>query len=425
MDVKTVEIIDMDLCGRGIGKNDGKAVFIPGAVTGDTVLYKTSVSKKKYDIGELVEIKSPSPERHDPECSIFGTCGSCSFANISRKLELDTKKKAVISAFRRAGFKDFHVEKIISGNHTEYRNKVILHSDGNGKYGFYDSGSHRCTGGSDCLLIPDIFNKIARFIESYISDNPFFVPKSIMMRLGNGKVMVAVETDIFGGGSYLLGAINDAFDEVVSFYEYNGNPTSYETKFKLLFGEKYITTDFSNIRLRISPKSFFQINNEIAGSLCDEICTMLSPNDGDIIYDLYCGIGTIGLTVAKRFPNARIIGVEINESAVADARFNCKLSNIQNAEFICCDAGHITTYEKCPHAVIVDPPRFGLTDTMISNIISISPKSLIYMSCNPDTLAGDTKKLMSSGYIVNKCIAGDMFPECAHVETVICMTKQD
>lgn len=422
--MKEIKIIDTDLSGRGIGKIDGKAVFIKGAVTGDVVLYETVESKKRYDIGKLCKIITPSNHRITPLCPVFENCGGCSFLHIDRQLESDIKIKAVEAAFRRAGIGNITPEKILTGKNTGYRNKAVFHLNNDGLYGFYESESRIGTSCEDCLLIPDSFAETVKNIEELIENESSVIPpENIMLREGKGKIMLVAEVKNFGQCSSLLKNIFDSCDSIVSVYECIGYPLSHEAEFNHLHGIESIITYFAGLDLKISPKSFFQVNTEIAEMMCSEICDHLDPKSGDTILDLYCGIGTIGLTVAKRFPYANVIGVEINENAVTDAQENCTLSGIANAEFICSDAGRINLSNISPYTAIVDPPRYGLTDTMISGIIDLSPEILVYMSCNPSTLAGDSVKLIGGGYCIDKVIAGDMFPGCPHIESLVFFKK--
>ena len=418
-DKNKIEIIDMDISARGIGKTNGKAVFIQGAVTGDTVTYEVVSSKKRYDTAKLIDVVSSSPRRTAPKCDAYGKCGGCSFLHVSRELELDIKRKAVEASFRRSGIKGVIPEKIIHGKNEKYRNKAVFHLSAGGKYGFYSADSHLCTECGNCLLVPDDFKEIIKFSEDYFTDDH---PENIMLRTGNGRIMIAVQTDKFGKYSSFLDDLSTRFSQIVSFYECIGYPTEHSAEYRLYKGEKYIRTDFDGIKLNISPASFFQVNAEIAELVCKEISESIAISPSDAVLDLYCGIGTIGLTVAKHFPEARVIGVEINGSAVSDAKENCRISEIDNAEFICSDAGHVDFSSVKPKAIIVDPPRFGLTDSMIDSLLKIAPETIVYMSCNPSSLAGNSLKLIKD-YSISRCIAADMFPGCPHVECVVVFNK--
>lgn len=418
--IKTVQITDMDLRGRGIGKYDGKAVFIQGAVTGDTVSYEISESKKRYDIGKLREVVIPSSHRVIPSCSAADKCGGCAFLHVDRETELDIKLRAVEAAFRRAGIHDIKANKIISGTDCKYRNKVIFHLNDDGRYGFYESASHTSVSCDSCIVVPDILLEIIKYTEAYFAENKETTPpENIMLRIGNDEVMLCSQTDLPLKYTDYHNRIYESISCIKSVYECNGYPGSYESKFLHILGSRTISCDFGNVTLNISPESFFQVNTEVADALCNEIADNLSPDDGDTILDLYCGIGTIGLRIADRFRNAKIIGVEINENAVEDAIENAMASGISNAEFICHDAGKFDITTTSPYAVIVDPPRYGLTPSMILQILRIKPKILVYMSCNSSTLAGDSLKLIDGGYSISYCVAADMFPHAPHMESLI------
>jgi len=417
----TTVITDMDLNGRGIGRNEGKAVFIPGCVTGDVVRYTTEKSEKRFDVGQLCELVTPSPHRVSPPCNGSDICGGCVFGSVERSLELKIKLSGVESAFRRAGLSHVKVTRIISGSPSGYRNKAVFHHE-NGKYGFKTKGDSSIYSGS-CLLLPNIFNDIIRYIEELVINTSDVPPNSIMLRIGSASVMICAEVNKHNECNSLLRAVCEKFPSVTSVYECIGYPTSRDTRYFHLWGDSRITVDFAGARLGISAPSFFQVNEEVAAALVSEICRFASPDNGETILDLYCGIGSITLPVAKRFPDTAVLGIEINPSAVEDAKRNAADSGICNAEFVCSDAGRYDFGGSAPDVVIVDPPRFGLTDGMISSILKMRPKKLIYMSCNPSTLAGNSLKLIRGGYNITYCVAADMFPGAGHVECVACFTR--
>lgn len=419
------EIIDMDLASRGIARVDGKAVFIPGAVTGDKIEYNIVKKNKRYDIGDMCGIVTPSPDRIQPDCAVFDRCGGCSYRHISRALELDVKRSAVEAAFRRSGVSGVKVENIIDTGCERYRNKAVFHLSPEGKYGFSERAGDTVTAVSDCKLIPEIFCKIAAFAAKFCGDARLPAPKSVMLRIGDGgDIMAVFQAD--GGEDYsaLAAALCAAFDSVKSIWVCRGYPTASGTKYQHICGERTLAHTLGGVYFRISPSSFFQVNSAVFERVCDVICRYLDPPDGALVLDLYCGTGAIGMACAQRYPSITVIGVEINPDAVVDAEATANAAGIGNIRFEAGDAGRMDAHlscEKSPFAVIVDPPRFGLTDTMISTILRLAPERLIYMSCNPSTLGGDAAKLTAGGYAVADCTAADMFPRTGHVEAVALM----
>ena len=421
--MNTAEIIDMDLAARGIAKVGGKAVFIPGTVLGDTVEYTTVKKNKRYDIGELRGITAPSRERVDADCAAYPECGGCTFRHVSRALELDVKRRAVESAFRRSGLPGISVCRIIDAGWERYRNKAVFHLTSDGKYGFKSSCGSDVTEVSDCRLVPEIFCRITAAIAKFCKRSKIDAPRSVMLRIGDGGEIMAVLEGEHDACTSLAELLCAEFDHVKSVWSCIGYPTASATEYRHIFGERTISQTVGGVSFRISPSSFFQVNSAVFKQVCDVICDYLDPPDGALVLDLYCGTGAIGMACAKRFPKTEVIGVEINPDAVVDAKATATSAGIGNITFEAGDAGRIS-HKEAPFAVIVDPPRFGLTDTTIRLILELAPERVIYMSCNPSTLGGDAAKLAAGGYAVSDCTAADMFPRTGHVECVTLFTKQ-
>ncbi len=414
--VKRLLVTDMDLKGRGIGRQDGKAVFVSGAVIGDSVEYETVSDKKRYDIGRVTRIVSLSEYRTENDCPT--PCGGCVFREIQYEKELEIKSRAVTQAYRRAGMGDVAVSKIIKSHRDGYRNKAVLHLLPSGRYGLYDGESHTGSG-TECLLFPEKFGIIANKAADFFT----CAPKSIMLRANkDGDIMAVFETDDADKVRKFASCAS-----LYSAYVCSGYPTHSGTVYTHVSGEEYLHDTVGRIGVRISPASFFQVNREVAAEVYEVIAGYLAPKDGDLILDVYSGIGTIGLTVAAEYPGIELIGNEIVPEAVEDARRNAEECGIGNARFVCADASSPEFAEavrgRSPYAVIVDPPRFGLTDTVIREILSLAPEKIVYMSCDPGTLAGDSVKLCEK-YEIRDVALADMFPACPHVETVVLFERK-
>lgn len=401
-----IESVSSD--GNGVCRIGGMAVFVPFTAKGDEVKIKITNMKKRFAEGVVTEIIEPSPDRVTPDCAAYENCGGCQLRHIKYDRQLQIKKDIVENAMRRlGGFKDFSVEEIIGmENPTRYRNKTIFHAD-NGKIGFYSPKSHTVVPVADCAIGMEENAAIIKAAAEF-DIKEIFTRKSF----STGEIMVSVTADN-ADTDELLKSLLGAGGKVASVY-LNGEK---------IYGADTITDTLCCIKYKISPESFFQINPVQTEKLYAKALEYADLDKTMTVMDIYCGIGTISLCAAKRAKS--IIGVEIVEKAIEDAKENAKINGITNAEFYASSAEKIVPYliksGEAPAVVILDPPRKGSDEKTLGAIVKATPKRIVYVSCNPSTLARDARFLSNNGYTIKRAAAVDLFPHTAHIETIILM----
>lgn len=439
-----LNITDMSSEGSGIGRHEGMAVFVPLTAVGDVARVKILKVKKTYAYGKLTEITVPSPDRTENNCNSFSQCGGCVYRHISYAAECRIKTDKVYQAVKRIGGADIPPQPIICSEKTEhYRNKAQYPIAQDGEAGFFAFHSHRIVKCPDCALQPEIFSEITRACTVWIRKNNISIynEESHTGLLRHIYIRIAEKTDeimvcaVINGNT--LPASDDFIDSIravcgdsVKSIAINFNTAETNVilgeKYKILYGNEFITDILCGTKVRLSPLSFYQVNRATAEKLYKKAAEYARP-EGKTLLDLYCGAGTIGLSMAN--VARKIIGVEIVAPAVADARFNARLNGIENAEFICSDAAsaaaELARKNISPDIVIVDPPRKGCSPELISTITeSFSPERVVYVSCDPATMARDIKLFGEKGYILKEYTPVDMFPRTAHVETVCLLLKK-
>lgn len=443
----TLEITDISSMGSGVGRYENMAVFVDGALTGDKLLVHIIKVKSSYAVGIIKKIIVPSKHRIECDCEVFERCGGCSYRQLDYAHELEMKKSIVQNNLQRIGGTDVKVEEILSiKNQNHYRNKgqypVGMTKDGKIQIGFYAKRSHRIVDCRSCLLAPkefeNIINIIAKWIVSsgatvYSEETNRGLIRHIYLRKGRftGEAMVCLVingTEIPEKESLILSLIQA--DESIESIVLNTNEKQTNVilgdSCTVIYGREYIEDTLCGVRFRISPLSFYQVNPEGAELLYTRARQYAEPDESKVILDLYCGAGTIGLTMAKQAK--RIIGVEIVPQAIENAKENARLNGIENAEFICSDAGQaaekLLNEGLLPNVIIVDPPRKGLTAEAIDASVKMSPERIVYVSCDSATLARDCKIFAQKGYEVTRATAVDMFPRTRHVETVVLLSQR-
>lgn len=444
----TLEITDISSLGSGVGRYENMAVFVDGAVTGDKLSVHIIKVKSNYAVGIIKKILTPSKHRIAPDCEAFERCGGCSYRQIDYAHELEMKKGNVQDALKRIGGIDVSVDEILSTqNQNHYRNKgqypVGIVKDGKIQIGFYAKRSHRIIDCRNCSLAPKEFEKILNTVAKWIATSGASVYseethkgliRHIYLRKGyfTGETMVCL---VINGvdipkKDQLIHSLTEC-DKTIKSIVLNTNDKRTNVilgdRCQTIYGRDYIEDTLCGVRFRISPLSFYQVNPQGAELLYTRARQYAEPSSDKIILDLYCGAGTIGLTMAK--DAKRVIGVEIIPQAIENAKENAQLNGIENAEFICSDAGQAA--EKLlneglkPDVIIVDPPRKGLTKEAIDAAVKMSPERIVYVSCDCATLARDCKIFEAEGYVVQKATAVDMFPRTCHVETVCLMSRKE
>lgn len=441
-----LEIIGMTNEGNGVGRYDGIAVFVPMTAVGDVIDCRIVKVHKNFCYGIIEKLIISSDKRIEDNCSAYVKCGGCSFRHFEYEEELRIKEDFVKSSFERIGKINAECEPILGCERTDhYRNKAqypVAEQEGKAVCGFYSRRSHRVTGTYDCLLQPIIFTNIVQEIMDYINLNNISaynetngkgLVRHIYLRRGEhtGEIMVCIivtdlnKKNVFKG---LAEYICDKFSDIVSIVlNENSKKTNVilGNKFSVLYGKETIDDVMCSNMVEISPKSFYQVNTIQAEKLYGLAAEYAQLKCDDILLDLYCGAGTIGLSMASRVK--KIIGVEIIDSAVRNASQNAKKNGILNSEFICGDAGRVAEvlYNRGerPDIIIVDPARKGCDKTTLEYMAKMNPDRIVMISCNPATAARDCAILYELGYEVKKYRAVDLFPRTTHVECVVLMSR--
>lgn len=437
-----LEIIDVTNEGIGVGKVDGMAVFVPLTAVGDVVRVKALKVKKTYAYGKLMEIITPSSDRIENDCPYFNRCGGCVFRHINYEAELSLKTNKVKEAVKRIGGVELEPQQILFDKCDRYRNKAQYPLSENGGVGFYAFHSHRIIECEDCFLQPEIFSKITDAVSGFVRQYSISIYneekhngllRHLYIRKGerSGEIMVCfvINGDRLPKSEIIISELQklcgDALKSVVLNINKRDTNVILGEKCITLYGSDYISDTLAGVKVRLSPLSFYQVNTVMANKLYAKAKEYAKP-DGKNIIDLYCGAGTIGLSMAKDAKS--VIGVEIIEAAVRDAQFNAKENGIDNARFICGDAKTAAEQLKKekikPDMVIVDPPRKGCDSELIKIIANdFCPQSVVYISCDPATFARDVKIFAEEGYNLLEYTPADLFPRTSHVETVGVLIK--
>ncbi|MCB2305231.1 23S rRNA (uracil(1939)-C(5))-methyltransferase RlmD [Clostridium estertheticum] len=436
-----ITIDNMGYEGEGVGKIDGFTVFVAGAIVGEKVLIKIVKISKNFGFGKLLEIIEKSISRIEPVCDIYKSCGGCNLQHIDYAAQLDFKTNRVNQVINRIG----KLEKVIvhptlgMESPYNYRNKVQLpasNKNGEVKIGFYAARSHDIINMENCYIqdsVADIVVKLTRKwikefnIQCYNEENHQGILRHVMIRKGSktGQVMVVLITN---GKSLpykeeFIAIITKKIKGIVSVIQ---NINSEKTNVILgetcvtLWGKDTITDYIGEFEFEVSPLSFFQVNSVQTEVLYDKVLEYANLSGGEVVLDAYCGTGTISLFLSQKAK--KVYGVEIVPQAIENAKINAKVNNVENTEFLVGEAE--VTIPKLINdgviadVVVVDPPRKGCDKTLLEAISHMGPKSIVYVSCDPGTLARDLGILNELGYITKEIQPVDMFPQTAHIECV-------
>lgn len=420
-------INEMNMLGNGITKQDGCVVFCLGAVDGDVVEAEITQVKKNFKIAKVINIEKESEHRCHIDCRHYGDCGGCMLRHINYEHELDIKRQSIESAMRRAGLGEVKVDEVLYSDSERYRNKAVFHFDKNGESGYMNEGKHSIVKIDDCLLCPELFMEISSFAQNELKSishllTYFFIRSN--HDLSQLNVVVGVKSGQKAELKSFAEALTEHFPEIVGVMSGEGDHPEENNKFKVLKGVPYVMTKFCGLDVKVSAASFFQVNYTAAEMLCEKVAQLACPMPGEFGADLYCGTGTLGLVTAAGFEGSFITGVEINENAVADAKENAAENGLTNIGYYSGDSADFvkSTYGAIDFAII-DPPRAGCSDRMIKDLTKLKPTRIVCVSCAPDTLARDLKKLTDSGYNIKQTVMCDLFPRTKHVETVVLLEK--
>ena len=435
--------------GSGIGRWDGMAVFVPGTAVGDVAEVLIIKVTSRYAVGKLLSLVTRAPTRISPDCEAFPRCGGCVYRHISYEEECRIKQARVEDALRRIGGLEVAVEPILPSEYTEgYRNKaqypVGQGADGETLIGFYAPRSHRIIDCRHCRLQPKEFDELISVFSGWMEE--FHIPayeettrrgavRHLYLRCAKktGQIMVCVvtATESLPHADVLCDRLRQAVPCVVSvLHNIHPEPTNLVLgeRFCTLWGQEFIEDVLCGLRFRLSPLSFYQVNSPQAERLYRKAAELAELKPEDVLLDLYCGTGTIGLSMAHQV--GRVVGVEVVPAAVEDARKNALANDIQNAEFLCMDAAEaaqkLAREGLSPDVVLLDPPRKGCTPELIQVVAEqMKPQRVVYVSCDPATLARDAALLEEKGYRAVCAQPVDLFPRTAHVECVVCFTRHN
>ena len=446
-EIVEIEITGMTTQGAGVGHYQGMAVFTPLTAPGDVARVRVVKAAKNYAYGRLEELVSPSADRMEPDCPCFAQCGGCCYRHITYEAELGIKAARVQDALTRiGGFHSLPVRPILGADSRDgYRNKALLplgtKKDGSLSMGFYAVNSHRIVDCEECRLQPEEFNRAMDAFREWAAayGDPVYDEathsgrmRRLYLRKGEmtGQILACVVVN--GNGlhheSELIEALKQAVPGLASVV-INSNRertnVALGQKCRTIYGMDTIEDTLCGLRFKLSPLSFYQVNRTQAERLYEVAARYAGLTGQELLLDLYCGAGTIGLSMAGMA--RRLLGVEIVPQAVENARENARLNGIENAEFFCGDAGEaarmLAERGERPDVIVLDPPRKGCSPDLVRTVAEFGPKRIVYVSCDPATLARDLKLFAELGYPPVEAAPVDMFPGTAHVETVVLLSK--
>ncbi len=455
-----IRITDVNNLGCGVGhledaaQDTGKTVFVRGGVTGDELEAKVIKVTGSYLVARPERIIKPSPYRTEEDlCTAAMGCGGCAYRHITYEHELELKRRYVENAFKKMRLNDVTVEPVRhTESITEYRNKaqypVQKGKDGKLQAGFYANSSHRIVPADNCRLQPAVFGEIVEFlcalgdrhgVSAYDEVTGKGLLRHIYLRIGvrTGEIMVCLvlTKDKLPGESEWIREICARFPQVrslmINVNSENTNVVLGE-RYRLLWGEEWIEDILCGLRFRITPQSFYQVNHDACELLYGLAKERANLTGEELLLDLYCGIGSIGLSMAKEA--GEVLGMEIVERAARSATENAERNGITNASFFCGDASDPQGLLKraaeekgslSRAVVVIDPPRKGTTPELIRGIAEHGVPRVVYVSCNPDTLARDCAVFAELGYEIGIVTPVDLFPRTGHVETIVCLTRRE
>ena len=438
------EVGDYTSEGQGIAKIEGCAVFIPNAIVGEKLKVRIERVHKNWASGKIVEVLERSPHRVNRECPVAKLCGGCDFWHMDYEEESRLKANRVKNCLNRIGGENLEEVPILSAPTCYgYRNKAqypVSSKKGKAFAGFFRAGTHDVVENKRCLILPEQMDQVKDIVIDHM--NYFRIPaydeqthkglvRHIYVRRGvvSGQVLVclAVNGRKLPHQEKLVEKLKkvEGFSTLVLSVNTKKGNTILGDEFISLYGPGYIEDTLCGLKFRLSARSFYQVNHHQAQRLYAAAIEQAQITKDDTVLDLYCGVGTITLAMAGAA--GKVIGVEVVEQAVADARENAKRNGIENAEFFCGDAGTAALALEAQgiraDVAVVDPPRKGLNADTIEALSRMSPRRIVYVSCDPATLARDVALLKERGYTVKNAMAADLFPRCAHVESIVCLTK--
>ncbi len=412
-EIYETEITSLENEGAGVCKINGMVVFVPKTLVGEKIRVRITEIKKNYALGKLVKILEKKEKRVTSKCPYYDECGGCNLRHQSKDENLKFKKEKVENALRKISKIDVKVDDCVSCfKDDHYRNKASFKVE-NDRIGFYAKGTYQLVDIDYCLLLENEINDSLSVIRNYIKENENSI-KNIIIRHGNAKDEILI--DIY--------SLNEDDKKILNYLIHNiSNLKTVVFNDQIIFGSGSINQISNGLMFLCSSKSFFQVNDVQMEKLYQIVLDNAKLKSSDIVLDLYSGTGTISCIIASHVK--KVIGVEIVFDAVLNAKENQKINNINNVKFICGDVTkEISKIKEKPNVIIVDPPRNGLDRKAIAIIKKISSKKIVYISCNPVTMARDISYLKDL-YDVKKVVPVDMFPNTSHVECVTLLSLKE
>ena len=441
-----VSIETATIDGSGVARVDGQVVFVPGALPGERCSVRIAHVGRSAVFAQLLSVLTPSAHRVEPDCPYFPRCGGCALRHMDYEQELALKQAHVQSCLTRIGGQTISALPITGAAQTDgYRNKVqfpVQEQDGRPVAGFFSGKTHRVIPVRHCRIQPDCADAIRGavlawmeqyHIRAYDEQTHTGYIRHIYIRFGaeSGQILVCIVANCaqLPKKKQLVAALLAAEPGITTIVfspnTKKGN-TVLGTEFHPLYGDGTITDTLCGLQFRLSAPAFYQVNHAQAERLYEKAVQLAGLTGNETVLDLYCGTGTITLCLARHAKKA--IGVEIVPQAIEDAKFNAAQNGMENAEFFCMDAGQaakmLADRRIRPDVIVVDPPRKGVSADVIEAISAMAPQRVVYVSCDPATLARDLKLLTAAGYTLQTAEAFDLFPRCAHVETVVLLSRE-
>lgn len=435
----TLEIQSLGHQGEGVGRLDGYTVFVDDALPGELVQAQFIECNKRYGRAKLTSIEKPSPDRVKPPCPLFGTCGGCQLMHLSYEKQLEMKRQKVVDALTRIGKIEVEVAPCIaSPDDLHYRNKIQLPVKKSGSrlsIGLYERGSHNLVEVQKCYihcpLGEEVYKKTKAILQrSGISayNGETGELKHVLIKSGvhtQEALVVLVTTTapthrLKEIASQIMEACPTVKGVVHNLHQGKENVILGPT-YTVLKGEQSIKETLCGLTFKVSPASFFQVNPAQAEQLYSKALEFAALTGQETVLDAYCGVGTLSLIFAKRAKS--VVGVEFVKEAIEDAKENAKLNHITNARFVTGDTALFIQTASPVDLILLNPPRKGCDPLFLEGIGKLKPKTLVYISCDPATLARDLGILKTFGYQVERVQPFDMFPQTAHVETLVKLTQ--
>ena len=405
---------DTSPLGAGIAHADGKVVFVPGLIEGEDAEIEIIRDEKRYAHGRIIKRLSDSPYRRETDCSVCDRCGGCTLRHVTYEYESKIKLRMVRACLRRANVDEASLPaEIMTGRDEDYRNKCVFHLS-EGRFGFR-AKDHETVYPADghCRLLPPAFEEIAALTCTLIRGSA-----DLSLRIADSGKITAMTSGIGRESARKWScAVMERFPAVCGTFLSEDGKT-------IPIDGNILEDEFLGLRMRVSPAAFWQVNKPMAERLCETAVSLASLSPGERLADLYCGTGIFGMVSARACPGAEITGIEINPDAVRNATENAARNGIGNIRFLCADSA-AAVKEGAFDVIIIDPPRAGCSPEVIRTLLTIAPKRIVYVSCNPATLSRDLRLLKDKGrYEVKRSATADLFPRTEHVETVCLLTHK-